>query len=113
MMNEKMKEIADRYNEAFVYMFGEGGVLQGSMTDDNAKAAATATVIIQFEKAGGFSTGSKATPPAQDFKLSCPKCGNPTKTGTSASSGKKWERCDVCKVWVQPDRTTKPMEQRF
>ena len=112
-MNDALKNICDRYNEAYCYLFGEGGLMQGTLSDDNAKAAATATVIIQFEKAGGFSksysSSLNTTPPTDDGEK-CPKCGKPIKKGVN-KLGKPYKQCQTCRVWIDAFGGTIPMKE--
>lgn len=84
--------------EAFTYMFGEGGVMQGTLVDDIAKQSATATVIIQFDHAGGFNKTSSASPSTASGEK-CPQCSGMIKTGVNRNN-KPYKKCDSCRIWI-------------
>lgn len=107
-MDDKLKEICDKYTQAYSYMFGAGGVMEGTLPDDNARQAAMATVIIQFEKAGGFSRSSQATS-NNTVGERCPKCNGMIKSGVN-KLGKPYKKCDGCRIWIGDFGATTPMK---
>ena len=117
-MNDKLKEICDKYNETYCFMFGSGGLLEGTFTTEDAKTSCVATILIQYEKIGGFHQGSSGGAPTGTGNQTpisgekCPKCGGGIKTGVSKSTGKSWKRCDACSVWISDDGKTIPMRDR-
>lgn len=108
-MDERLKHIADVYEQTYVYMFGDGGKMQGTLPDDQAKTSVVATIIIQFEKQGGFRTDNptQSNNPKNDGEK-CPKCGGPVKKGVN-KLGKPYTSCSVCRLWINDFGKTTPM----
>lgn len=88
--------------------------LSSKPTTEDVRAL-TATVFIQRQDARNRiaptpkESGFKTYATKANVAVECPKCKN-TDINFTSKAGKSYQACKKCRVWIQKDGTTKPMD---